>query len=161
MRTTFATTFALTLTLLCLGVSIPAVLAQPQIPTTLPLSTIRPSLITGVVVCVASKPCRVAMLDPATLALDEGGPLLVLRAILPAPVPPATITERNVVVTPTAGAIITVPDPYAPGSLMVYRNGLLLSVPNDYTVDTITRVLTFVSLQSPQDGDIYVLHYRF
>lgn len=102
-----------------------------------------------------------AKIDAATLqlTLDTITGAYTLRAIVP-PAPPNTITERLIVVKPTdpAQTTITLPSNPQGQSLMVTRNGQVLSPGEDYTLTGLT--LSFVTQHRPSPGQVFQLRYR-
>jgi hypothetical protein len=123
---------------------------------TLPLSSLRRVSATGVLAHTPGAGWHLAVLDPAGFQLDTSTTPPTIRAV---PVVTA-ITEKTVLVTPVGEQItMTIPDAgYVPASLHVYRNGLLLVAPNDYTVSGVT--VNLVELQYLVAGDVAQLRYR-
>lgn len=95
----------------------------------------------------------------ATLELVTGNDgSLTLRAVPPAT--PPVIQERLIVFKAAAPAPATITLPSAPQgqSLMIARNGQVLSPAEDYTLAGL--VVSFVAQHRPAVGDIYQIRYR-
>lgn len=90
------------------------------------------------------------------VAANDGS--LTLRAV-PSAMPPV-IQERLIVFKPAAPAPTTITLPSAPlgQSLMIARNGQILSPTEDYTIAGL--VVSFVAQHRPAVGDIYQIRYR-
>ena len=118
--------------------------------TTIPLSSIR-ALGNGAVLVLVDNSLRVARLDGLTVDTT-------VEPILRVTAPPVTTAEWKRVDYVVAGvtAELVIPDTYT--TLLVFRNGLLMSIGNDYTVSG-SRVV-FVSSQVPGTGDIVILRYQ-
>lgn len=99
-----------------------------------------------------------ARLDPSLVLVADNAGALTLRAIAAAP--PAPVQERVIVVKPTdpAQATITLPSDPQGESLLVARNGQVLSPGEDYTVAA--RVITFVAQHRPSPGQVFQVRYR-
>ncbi len=128
--------------------------------TTLPLDSLRPGAVSGVLVLTAAGEYKIAALGPnLTLDTSADPPKLVWSA--PAVMPPATVINERVYVIRASSAqtVVVIPDPsFIKASLVVIRNGLELSEPDDYAVNALA--VAFVARQTPKAGDILKLRYR-
>ena len=139
------------------------VLASAQ-TTSLPISSLRvPAGIEGVLIGVGGK-VRAAELEGLTLETGADG-VPILR-VIPAPTPPTPPTPPPSPSTASpwertdhvlTGTVSEFGVPSAFSDLLVYRNGLLMSPDNDYTVTG--AIVRFVAAQTPQAGDIVILRW--
>jgi len=90
------------------------------------------------------------------VAANNGG-LYTIRAVVPAS---ASISERVLTVKPTDPTQITITLPSAPQgqSLLIARNGMILSSGEDYTVAG--TVVSFVAQHRPSPGQVFHIRYR-
>lgn len=121
--------------------------------TTIPPSSIRAAgdgLLTGVVA-----DSRVEVKLGPGLSLDTSGvePTLMLTESAPTPSMPAWQRIDHVL----TGTVSELGVPSAFSELLVFRNGLLMSPGNDYTVEG--AIVRFVARQIPRKGDIVILRW--
>lgn len=107
-----------------------------------------------VLVVLPSGAIALATLDG--VALDTSGPTPVLRAVMP------IIRVRSLRWKPSGmeGAW-TLPERPAAGTLQLYRNGLLLTEGDDYTIDTAGTRITMLAGLEARAGDIVRAWYIY
>jgi len=90
--------------------------------------------------------------------LDTTGTRPVLHVSQIAPIVEKTFVLRPLTIT-SVFSFTTVDVPIN-GSVVVYRNGLMLTQPDDYGLSADSRTITLVAGQEAQSGDIVQCRYR-
>jgi hypothetical protein len=144
-------------------VSFASVLAAQ--PTTVPLPALRGGSVVGLVACIipagalAENGClyRIVTLGQG-IGIDTTTTPPTLR-VVPAPPPPvaAPVVEKTVVIRPTAGKLLMLPDVNWT-ALKLFVNGLRYNTPEDYTTSPQSAAVTFRVAFEP--GDVVVAEYK-